>query len=62
MRVIDDLMLFVSSLNSIMLGIGNVICDDQNHYVQRPKRPNLGFGISSLISGNFPDFEFMFFA
>jgi hypothetical protein len=33
MHVIDDLMLFVSYLNSIMLGIGNVICDDQKHCI-----------------------------
>jgi hypothetical protein len=29
MHVIYDLMLFVSSLDSTMLGIGNVICYDQ---------------------------------
>jgi len=29
MHVIDDLMLFVSSLDSSMLGIDNVICEDQ---------------------------------
>jgi hypothetical protein len=30
MHVIDDLMLFVSSMNSIMLGIGNVVCEDKS--------------------------------
>ena len=29
MHVIDDLMLFASSLNSNMLGIGNVVCKDK---------------------------------
>jgi hypothetical protein len=30
MHVIDDFMLFVSYLNSTMLGIGNVVCKDQS--------------------------------
>jgi hypothetical protein len=33
MHVIDDLLLFASSLDSTMLGIGNVICEDQKLYV-----------------------------
>jgi hypothetical protein len=33
MHVIDDLILFVSSLDSTMLGIGNVVCEDQKLFV-----------------------------
>jgi hypothetical protein len=33
MHVIDDLMLFVSSLDSTMLSIGNVVCEDQKQCV-----------------------------
>jgi hypothetical protein len=33
MHVIDDLMLFVSFLDSIMLSIGNMICEDQKQCV-----------------------------
>jgi len=62
MHVVDDLMLFVSSLDSTMLGIGTVVCGDQKQCVQRPKMPNMGFSSGSLISGNFPDSGFMFFA
>jgi len=62
MHVIDDLMLFVSSLDSTMLGISNVVCGDQKQCVWRPKMPNMGFSNGSLISGNFPDSGFMFFA
>jgi hypothetical protein len=33
MHVIDDLMLFVSSMDSTILSIGNVICEDQRQHV-----------------------------
>jgi hypothetical protein len=33
MHVIDVFMLFVSSLDLIMLSIGNVICDDKKQHV-----------------------------
>jgi hypothetical protein len=33
MQVIDNLMLFVSSLDSIMLGIGNMVYKDQKQCV-----------------------------
>jgi hypothetical protein len=33
MHVIDNLMLFVSFLDSTILGIGNVICEDQKQCV-----------------------------
>jgi hypothetical protein len=45
-----------------MLGIGNVVREDKKQCIQRPRRPNLGFESSSLISRNFPDFGFIFFA
>jgi hypothetical protein len=33
MHVIDDLMVFVSSLDSTMLSIGNMVCEDQKQCV-----------------------------
>ena len=33
MHIYDDLILFVSSKDSIMLGIGNVVCEDQKQCV-----------------------------
>jgi hypothetical protein len=38
MHVIDNLMLFVSSLDSTMLGIDNMIYEDKKLCIQRPKR------------------------
>jgi hypothetical protein len=33
MHVINDLMLFISFLDSTMLGIAKVVCEDQKHCV-----------------------------
>jgi hypothetical protein len=62
MHVCDALMFFVSYLNSAMLVIGNVVCEDKKTMFLRPRKPNLGFGISFLIFGKILNFGFMFFA
>jgi len=60
-HAINDLIWFVSSLDSTMFGIGNVVCGDLKQCVSRSSRLDQGFYISSSIFGNFLDYEFMFF-
>jgi hypothetical protein len=50
MHVIDVFMLFVSSLDLIMLSIGNVICDDKKH-VSEAQEASSGFSSRLRIYG-----------
>jgi hypothetical protein len=43
MHVIDDFILFVSSLNSTMLNIDNMVCKDQKKHVLEALEASFGF-------------------
>jgi len=51
MHVIDVFMLFVSSLDLIMLSIGNVICDDKKQHVSEAQEASSGFSSRLRIYG-----------
>jgi hypothetical protein len=43
MHVIDDLILFINSLDSSMFGISNVVCEDQKQHVLEALKASFGF-------------------
>ena len=56
MYYIDDLMLFINSLDSTTFSIDNVICEDQKQYVLEAYEASFGLNRSSEFLGCWVEF------